>query len=379
MSEDKYVVYNGGSQSRGRSLLVWIVDTLLSLATLALAATMPAIYLVPYVAPARMWLFPVMALAAPALYATTVLLACYWILRWRLGRAGWMLLLVVAGLFKVSLFWKPQFGRVYGEERFGRSTVKVLSYNVRSFYDAEGESSADRTLALIDSLDADVVCLQEFNARLAARSESFARLSRKYEAARFGLSDGSEMPQLILSKHRILRSGVVLQPESSVWADVAIGDDTLRVFSNHLHSTAIKAADNDYITRHGFIGDTARETKFRSIAGRLRHNGVLRAAQVDSIAEAMRAMPADRRLVCGDFNDTPMSYVYRTMARGLADAFSERGEGYSYTYRGFFDMLRSDFVLGSPDLVMLSYEVPRVGCSDHYPVAVRFRILAERN
>lgn len=379
MSEEKYVEYRGGSLRRGRTPLMWILDTLLALLTVALGATMPVVYLVPYIAPARMWLFPVAALAAPALYAVTVLLACYWILRWRLGRAGWMLLVVAIGLFKVPLFWKPQFGRVYGEEKFGRSAVKVLSYNVRSFYDEAGESSVDRMSELIDSLDADVVCLQEFNSRLAARSERFARLSRKYEAARFGLPEGAETPQLILSKHRILRSGVVLRPESSVWADVAIGDDTLRVLSNHLHSTAIKAADNDYITRRGFIGDTARETKFRSIAGRLRYNGVLRAAQVDSIAAAMRGMPPGRRLVCGDFNDTPMSYVYRTMARGLDDAFSERGEGYSYTYRGFFDMLRIDYVLGSPDLEMLSYEVPRTGCSDHYPVVVRLKILSERN
>lgn len=93
----------------------------------------------------------------------------------------------------------------------------------------------------------------------------------------------------------------------------------------------------------------------------------------------MRGMPQRRKIVCGDFNDTPMSYVYRKMARGMNDAFAECGEGYSYTYRGFFDMLRIDYVLASPDLQMLSYEVPHLGCSDHYPVAVRFKILADKN
>lgn len=379
MSEEKYVEYKGGSLRRGRNPLMWFLDMLLGLAALGLAVVMPMVYLVPYVAPARMWLFPVMALAAPALYVLTALLACYWILRWRLGLAGVLLLLLAVGLFKVPLFWKPQLVREYGPGKYGRSAVKVLSYNVRSFYDAEGGSSADRVAELIDSLDPDIICLQEFNSRLAGQSRPFALLEERYDAARFGLGEEAAPPQAILSKHRILRSGVLLSPESSVWADVLLGDDTLRVFNNHLQSTSIKAEDNDYITRHGYIGDTARETKFRSIAGRLRYTGMLRAAQVDSIAGAMDAMARARRLVCGDFNDTPMSYVYRKMARGLDDAFAKCGEGYSYTYRGFFDMLRIDYVLASPDLELLSYEVLRIGCSDHYPVFVRLKVQTDKN
>ncbi|MDE6507472.1 MAG: endonuclease/exonuclease/phosphatase family protein [Alistipes sp.] len=379
MAEEKYVEYKGGSLRRGRSPLMWFLDTLLALLTLALVVAMPMIYLVPYVGPARMWLFPVAALAAPALYVLTAVLACYWILRWRLGRAGLLLLLLAVGLFKVPLFWRPQFGRVYGTEKYGRSTVKVLSYNVRYFYDTEGGSCAGRVAELIDSLEPDIVCLQEFNPRLAGLSERFGQLEKKYHAARFGLGADAEPSQAILSRHRILRSGVLLSPESSVWADVQVGDDTLRVFNNHLRTTSIKAADNDYITGHGFIGDTARETKLRSMAGRLRRNSILRAEQVDSIAGAMDGMARERRLVCGDFNDTPMSYVYRKMARGLDDAFAQCGEGYSYTYRGFFDMLRIDYVLTAPDLEVLSYEELRTGCSDHYPLFVRLKVKAMKN
>ena len=61
------------------------------------------------------------------------------------------------------------------------------------------------------------------------------------------------------------------------------------------------------------------------------------------------------------------------MSRGLDDAFSRCGEGYSHTYRGFFDLLRIDFVFASSDLELLSYEVPEIGASDHFPVLVRVR------
>ena len=216
MSEEKYVEYKGGSLRRGRSPLMWFLDTLLALATLGLAMVLPMVYLVPYVAPARMWLFPVMALAVPALYVLAAVLACYWIVRWRLVRAGLLLLLLAVGLFKVPLFWKPQLGRVYGEQKYGRSAVKILSYNVRSFYDVEGGSSVDQVAALIDSLAPDIICLQEFNPRLAELSDRFAAVSEKYHAARFGLPADKRSPQMILSKYRIVRSGVLLLPESSV-------------------------------------------------------------------------------------------------------------------------------------------------------------------
>ena len=376
MEEEKYIEYKGGSLRPRRGPWMWFADTLLSLCTLLLGLAMPPVYAVPYVDPARMWIFPVLALAVPALYVFTVLLACYWIVRWRLLRAAWMAVLVVAGLFEVPLFWKPQLGRTYGDGISERGSFRVMSYNVRYFYDAEGESSIDRVADLIDSLKPDVVCFQEFNARLAAQSERFGEIGTRYESARFDLGEEAEPELAVLSRYRIVRSGVVLAPESSVWADLQIGDDTVRIFNNHLRSTAIKAADNDYIVRHGFIGDTAVETKFRSIVRRLRRTGVLRAAQVDSIAAATERMRPER-VVCGDFNDPPMSYAYRTMARGLNDTFAEGGTGYSYTYRGFFDLLRIDYVLASPHFETFSYEVLPLDCSDHYPVIARLRLLAE--
>ena len=72
------------------------------------------------------WFFPLLGLAAPAIYVATVILALYWVIRWRLLRAGTMLALVVIGLFKVSLFYKPEFRRSYGEESYDRRAFKEM-------------------------------------------------------------------------------------------------------------------------------------------------------------------------------------------------------------------------------------------------------------
>ena len=363
-----------------RSLLMWLLDLVMTLLTVVVGATMAVTYFVPYVNPAGVWFFPLLGLAAPAIYVATVILALYWVIRWRLLRAGTMLALVVIGLFKVSLFYKPEFRRSYGEESYDRRAFKVMTYNVRSFFGESGASNVDDIVRLIGEYDPDIVCMQEFNARLAEKSDDFALLDekyeKKYESAAFGRTQAPDSlygaSLFILSKYRILRSGIVLTPNTSVWADLLIGDDTVRVFNNHLRSTAIKAADNEYITNRDFISDTAREVKIRSIVSRLRENSILRAAQVDSIADVIADARA-RCIVCGDFNDTPMSYVYRTMAGGLNDAFSKSGSGYSHTFRGFFNTLRIDYVLCSDSFDPVSYEVPQVEYSDHLPVVVRLQ------
>lgn len=370
---------NSGSrrpQPRRRSVGMALFDTLMSVITIVTAVLMVVTFLVPYINPGKIWFLPLLGLVAPAIYVATVLTALYWIIRWRWVFAGMMLVLVFLGLFDVSLFYHPELRRNYGEATYDRAAFKIMSYNVRSFYGGDRQSSADDVFRMIGEQDPDVVCLQEFNPRLAEASEQLALLDEKYESVMFGRTQAPDSVYraslVIYSKYHILRSGQILAPRESVWADVLMGDDTVRIFNNHLRSTAIKATDGEFITQHRYLSDTARDVKIRSIVERLRDNSALRAAQVDSIAK-VQAATRTRRIVCGDFNDTPMSYVYRTMADGLNDAFSEAGVGYSHTFRGLFNILRIDYVLSSDGFETLSYEVGDVDYSDHHPVIVRLK------
>ena len=310
MRGDYYSDYGERPAAGRRSVVLRVLDWVLTPVTVAVGAAMLLTYFVPYVNPGRVWFLPVLGLAAPGVYVASVVLLLYWIIRWRWVQAGAMLLLVAAGLGKVSLFWRPEIRRSYEEKISERGTFGVMTYNVRGFYGEEGRSSVDEVVRLIREQNPDIVCLQEFNGRLAGASEAFRLLGEEYESARFGAEkdpDPSDDAGLaILSKYRILRSETVLTPHSSVWADVLIGDDTVRIFNDHLHSTAINADDNEYITTRRFLSDTAREVKLRSIVTRLRENSELRAAQVDSIAAQIGATRTGR-IVCGDFNDTPVS------------------------------------------------------------------------
>ena len=188
----------------------------------------------------------------------------------------------------------------------------------------------------------------------------------------------------VYSKLRILASGAVdcvndvdTTRATAVWADLRLDRDTVRVFCNHLRSTHIKSSDSDYLMNYRFLTDTASHEKLHSILSRLRYNSISRSHQVDSLSQLIAATP-HARIVCGDFNDTPLSYTYRLMSRGLQDAFREKGRGFSHTYRGFYNTFRIDYVLVSDDFEVLSYEVPSVEFSDHHPVFVRLKYNSQR-
>ena len=183
----------------------------------------------------------------------------------------------------------------------------------------------------------------------------------------------AQLSPMIYSRYPILRAGRVDTMKNFVWADLAMREDTVRVFSVHLHTTAISSDDSRYIERREFLDDVNGDEKLRSIVSRLASNNRNRAVQADTLAAMIASSPYPV-IVCGDFNDTPASYTYRTVSDNMKDAFREVGRGYSYTYRGFFDLLRIDYVLCSEEFEPLSYGVvDSMRYSDHYPVFVRLR------
>ena len=286
--------YSGYDSDRGRkprrSLLLRLLDLLMTLLTAVTAVTMVVTFFVPYVDPGRVWFFPVLGLAAPAVYVVTVVLALYWIIRWRLVRAGIMVALVVVGLFKVSLFYRPEFRRNYGDEEVhDRRAFKVMTYNVRGFYGENGLSSVGDVLQLIGDHNPDIICLQEFNARLAGQSDEFALLDEKYESAVFGRTqaprfalrraagDPEQIPHPALRRRAaprhlgLGRSADRRRYDPGVQQPPAFdGDQGGRQRLPHQPRISL---------RYGARGQTARAS-----AGRFRENSVLRAAQVDSIA-----------------------------------------------------------------------------------------------
>ena len=103
----------------------------------------------------------------------------------------------------------------------------------------------------------------------------------------------------------------------------------------------------------------------------MRHSLSLRPKQVEQVLAHISDCKTGT-VLCGDFNDTPMSYTYQRLIRGHKDTFRETGNGFGATYRVLWPALRIDYVFIPEDFTAEEHYSPRILFSDHYPVIAGF-------
>ncbi len=362
-----------------------IVDWVMMVFSVAVAIGVVASCLARWIHPASYGFMSAAGLVVPVFFVANFLCLLYWVIRWRIG-VFLPLAIFIAGLFGVTMFFKPHLTQSYANYTQDRSLVSVATYNVqgmmRTVQGSSGRlrSSMREVISVVDSLRTDILCMQEFQSTRQNPASRFedALPVYNYKRTHFNIRS-TEIDHgwgnAIYSKFPIVNSGHIDfdgTNNSILWADVAVNRDTIRVFNAHLQTTSIKAGDEQYIAQLGFVGDSTRTTRARQLLSKLTHNYIIRATQADTLATRIAASPHPV-VVCGDFNDTPMSYSYNLIAHHLKDSFREAGQGYGYTYRGFFNLMRIDFVLHSRSLDAVDYLSPSFDNSDHNPVLVRLR------
>ena len=373
----------GKKESGGRgSVVLRVVDAVCMILSVGVAAALSLSYLAPRVDPNTVLWFAFLGMAAPFLFVTDVVLMLYWVLRWKsvaivLGIAA------LLGVGHVTKFFRPSLSRIYSEAK-EPGTLRVLSYNVEGFFGSDSSGrpgdQMDAITAFIREADPDIVCLQEFEIN---HVNPFSRFEDslpewKYKALFFRNDDASAGGQglAVYSKYPVIRRDGIRYPESnnaSMWVDIAVRRDTLRVYNNHMQSTQIDRSDREYLGTMKVLADSSAEDRARSILHKLGRNFRIRAWQADSVAEKIHD-GTSRVIVCGDFNDTPMSYTYRRMRGDLEDAFCRKGRGFVTTFRGLMGVFRIDYLFHSDDFETVAYESFRPMWSDHFPVVVDLKL-----
>jgi endonuclease/exonuclease/phosphatase family metal-dependent hydrolase len=378
-----YDRHRNHSAKKGSGRRFNVLDYIVFVVTVLVIAGVILSWASRWINPSTYGVMAALGLVMPLLFVVNFLCLLYWVIRWkRVALAPLAVLLLFS--WAVTMYFKPNFTRTYSNSPRDRSLVTVMSYNIHGGMMKHNNkmSNVDKIISTVDSLRPGILCIQEFfilplpkKFRLQFE-DALSYLT--YNRVHYNSSQGEEYASgtAIYSRYPIARSGLSEfegTNRSMLWADIAVAGDTVRVFNAHLQTTSIDPTDEEYIVNMKFVGDSIPTSKFRKMVSGLRDNFVIRAAQADTLARHIELSPYPV-IVCGDFNDPPVSYAYRRISKGLKDSFREAGSGYGYTFRGFFNLLRIDYVLHSKGIECVEYSSPDFDYSDHNPVVSRLKL-----
>ena len=105
------------------------------------------------------------------------------------------------------------------------------------------------------------------------------------------------------------------------------------------------------------------------MAGKLKRGFQERANQVREVRKYIDESPY-AVIVCGDFNDTPMSYAYQKLRGDLTDAFISSGKGIVRTYIGKLPSFRIDNIFYGDKFDAFNFKAyDDFKMSDHIPIS----------
>lgn len=262
-------------------------------------------------------------------------------------------------------------------EHIPEDCIKILSYNIMNFGDNKKENAGNPILSYLQESNADILCLQEYAVTGISGPFSQKEVERALKAYPYhrihNIGKGNYNQMACYSKYPILSARKLdynSESNGSILYELKVGKDTIALINNHLESNKLTTADKEI---YEDMMKSPEKEKVKSGARLLIHKlaeaSAIRAPQADAIAREIKALHHPYIIVCGDFNDTPISYAHRIIAQDLDDAFTQSGCGLGISYNRNKFYFRIDNILTSKNLRAYNCTVDRtIKISDHYPI-----------
>lgn len=364
-------------QRNQRSVLGKIVVALLTLLALVGLAAMTMSVISCFISPKRFVWASFFGLAFWEIFFYNCFVLLLLVLMW--SKKAWIsviaLLIAIPGLGKSYAFGSPV------EETDG---IRLMSYNIHNFDHVDGRSSkvefVNEVLAEVGQQSPDVVCFQEF-------SRSFKEGSTRQQCIEM-FAQTAGYPYVYYNLKRNYGGNVIFSryPLQKVADDTGFGKENTygvmvsvdagekgKFYVANVHLLSYSITDEEIGSLPEVMSeelDTVRKT----IVKKLQTAFVRRSDEIKEVIEGMPEVDAPI-IVCGDFNDAPLSYTYRQMKKaGFNDTFVKVGKGINPTYGGKLPLLRIDYIWGNDGVKPLQFNCIKKKLSDHYPVILDFKI-----
>lgn len=366
--------YINTNASRGLKIFVLLVNILVAL--LLLLST-----LAPVTSPFDLILIAYLGMGFPLLLLANICFFILWLvfLKWKFAVVQLIVFIFCWGAISTYIpFNSPT-------KDIPDKCLKIMTYNVRGFDWLTGNEARNNPIfEYIAHSGADIICMQEFAVeknkdknKIISLEEvdsfleeypyrSIIRLGDTISTSMYGLACYSKFPI-----EKVARVPIESAFNGAGMYEIKIGKKYLTIVNNHLESNRLTAEDKALFKELVVNKNTKKigEVK-QTVQGLLDPAFKARATQADIIAECIHQQrdKTDAMIVCGDFNEPPISYTYEKMRGNFLDAFKYTGRGVGITYHedGFY--FRIDYIMHSLNLQAYNCTVGHVDYSDHYPV-----------
>ena len=379
-------------------------------ATVILAILLMLSGFVPTISPETNSWLPLLGLAFPVFFALMVVAFFYWLLQGK-WRSLFALSCLLLNLGQASLYiqWNDLNAETQGSKNasdglenkqegdgpvnkealdMNAKKLKIITYNTQLFGLYQNESSVDIVnteympamdsfLQVLKKENADVVCLQEVYAKAGGLKALalFLKAEGGYDHSQtYTLSERRPYGMIVLSKYAIKRWKPLPLGSNTgnmaMWFDIEIPSEyaflrnaQIRIYNLHLQSFRFAKKDFEVMQKQKEQKEIDLEGS-KGIISRLRLGYQRRAQQVGIVKQSVLNCDLPK-VICGDFNDIPVSYTYRQLSAGMRDAFVEAGRGLETTYKGSMPSFRIDYVLFDNPMRALNYKSINEVPSDH--------------
>ncbi|GHT68064.1 endonuclease [Bacteroidia bacterium] len=344
---------------------------------LALTALLMAAFS-DFISPFRTVFFSYLGLFFPFIFLLNLVLFFVWLFtkQWKLAGLDFLVFLICIS----SIY--TYFPVHRKTKDIPQDCIKILTYNVMRFGqpDRKSKKESDKILQYIRDNDADIVCIQEYGVSKSDRKmltendvsvslgkypyHSIEKLKFPYVSEIFGVAIFSKFPILSVKK-------VPYESEynGSIVCELNVKGKKVTLINNHLESNKLSQEERDNYYRMTQDMDSRSLDVFtQMMTKRLTPAYRFRALQAQAISKIIAENKNPYIIVCGDFNDTPISYARHKIKGKLHDAFVDSGCGLGITYNRYRFLFRIDYILHSSNIKSYNCTVGKLRNSDHFPV-----------
>lgn len=343
-----------------------------------------------YVNPNSFSFLSVLTLGLPIILTVNFVIMIAWLvmLRWRYALISFAAIVLTWGSVRMVF---PVNMLSSSVKATSENSLRVMTFNVMNFgpYDTTNHVASASMRYILDQ-DADVVLLQEGSQernylKLSNVKMMADELEKKYPYHSDGRHDLvilSKFPYTVIND-TILKTGPGYvkshDPEYQYYARgydlVMPNGKQLRIVNLHLHSMGLNDSDRELymnITKTNINSETEFRKIKSSLYNKLCATFKFHAHEAQMVRDFLNRCPQNV-ILCGDFNDTPASYCYRTV-RGddLRDAFVDCGFGIKNTFNNNRLYFKIDHIMYRGELEAVEWRRDKAGDSDHYPQVATF-------